>query len=128
MGLSGASLVGGLLFAFTGIGLIPLTLAALGSGFGLGTLFGESKQDKIKRIVLEKGLEQLYESQEETFDKISEEINLAFENKIKLSSQIIKEAILLLESIIEKQDVLDKKSKEISNINSSINALMAQIT
>ncbi len=128
MGLSGASLVGGLLFAFTGIGLVPLTLAALGSGFGLGALFGESKQDKIKRIILEKGLEQFYESQQETFDKISEEITLVFENKIKLSSQIIKEAILLLESIIEKQDVLDKKSKEISNIDSNINTLIAQIT
>ena len=128
LGLGSASLVGGLLFAFTGIGLVPLTLAALGSGFGLGALFGESKQDKIKRVVLEKGLEQFYESQEETFDKISEEITLAFENKIKLSSQIIKEAIMLLESIIEKQDVLDKKSKEISNINLNINTLIAQIT
>ena len=131
-GLGGAGLVATGLLAFTEIGLIPITLTAissgLGLGLGLGALFGEGKQDKIKRVVLEKGLEQFYESQQETFDKISEEITLAFENKIKLSSQIIKEAILLLESIIEKQDVFDKKRKKIGNIDSNINALTTQIT
>jgi GTPase Era involved in 16S rRNA processing len=126
LGLSGAGLVGLGLLAFTGIGLIPITLTALGSGFGLGALFGESKQDKIKRIILEKGFEQFYESQQETFDKISEEITLVFENKIKLSSQIIKEAILILENLIERQDNLSQNQQKISNISSKINALMVQ--
>ncbi len=127
LGLSGAGLVGLGLFAFTGIGLIPIALTALGSGFGLGALFGESKQDKIKRIVLEKGLEQFYESQQETFDKISEEITLVFENRMKLSSQIIKKAILILENLIERQDNFSKNQQKINNISSKINVLMPKI-
>ena len=113
LGLGGAGLVTAGLLAFTGIGLIPITLTALGSGLGLGALFGESKQDKIKRIVLEKGLEQFYESQQEIFDKISQEITSVFEDKINFSDQIIKEGILALESIIEKPDVLEKKAKKL---------------
>ncbi|MDJ0534810.1 MAG: hypothetical protein QNJ70_20405 [Xenococcaceae cyanobacterium MO_207.B15] len=54
--LGGAGLIAGGLLAFTGIGLIPIALTALGSGFGIGALFGESKEAKIKRVVLEKGL------------------------------------------------------------------------
>jgi tellurite resistance protein/GTPase SAR1 family protein len=59
LGLGGAGLVAAGLFAFTGIGLIPLALTALGSGFGIGALFGETKEAKIKRVVLKKGLENL---------------------------------------------------------------------
>ena len=124
IGLGGAGLIGAGLLAFTGIGLVPIALAALGSGFGLGALFGESKQDKIKRIVLEKGLEQFYESQQETFDKISEQITSAFENKIKLSSQLIKEAICILENIIAMQDELMEHNQTISKVDHKINVLI----
>jgi hypothetical protein len=114
--------------AFTGIGLIPIALTAIGSDFGLGALFGESKQDKIKRIVLNKGLEQFYESQQEIFDKIIGEITSVFETKIKLSSQITKEAIFILESLIEKQDKLAQNQQTISEIFAKINILMGQTT
>ena len=124
IGLGGAGFVGAGLLAFTGIGLVPIGLAALGSGFGLGALFGESKQDKIKRIVLEKGLEQFYESQQETFDQISEQITSAFENKIKLSSQLIKEAIFILENIIAMQDELMEHNQTISKVDHKINVLI----
>ena len=124
IGLGGAGFVGAGLLAFTGIGLVPIALAALGSGFGLGALFGESKQDRIKRIVLEKGLEQFYESQQETFDKISEQITLAFENKIKLSSQLIKEAIFILENTIVMQDELMEHNQTINDVEHKINVLI----
>ena len=124
IGLGGAGLVTAGLLAFTGIGLVPIALAALGSGFGLGALFGESKQDKIKRIVLEKGFEQFYESQQETFDQISEEISLVFESKIKLSSQLIKEAIYILENIVATQDELVKQNKMIRKVAKKVNALV----
>lgn len=124
IGLGGAGLVAGGLLAFTGIGLVPIALAALGSGFGLGALFGESKQDRIKRIVLEKGFEQFYESQQETFDQISREINTVFETKIKLSSQLIKEAISILENIIVMQDDLMEHNQTISKVEHKINILI----
>ena len=124
IGLGGAGLIGAGLLAFTGIGLVPIALAALGSGFGLGALFGESKQDRIKRIVLEKGFEQFYESQQETFDKISEQITSAFENKIKLSSKLIKEAIFILENIIAMQDELIEHNQTISKVDHKINVLL----
>lgn len=128
IGLGGMGLIGAGLFAFTGIGLVPIALTALGSGLGLGSLFGESKQDKIKRIVLEKGFEQFYESQQETFDKISQQISSVFENKAKFSSQLTKEAIMILESFIEVQTELEQKNERISKIDSNINILMGQLT
>ena len=126
LGLGGASFIGGLL-AFTGIGLIPLALTAIGSGFGLGALFGESKQDKIKRIVLDKGVEQFYKSQQEIFDKISQQLSLAFKTKLKYSSQVIKEAIVISESLLETQNELEQKNKQLNEINYKIDVLMALI-
>ncbi len=124
LGIGGASLIGAGLLAFTGIGLIPLALTAIGGGFGLGALFGESKQDKIKRIVLNKATEKFHESQQETFDKIAEQISLLFENKVKSSSQLTKEAISILESLLEMQNELEQKTKKVNEINSKINTLI----
>lgn len=124
IGLGGAGLVAAGLLAFTGIGLLPIALAALGSGFGLGALFGESKQNKIKRIVLQKGLDQFFESQQETFDQISKELTSVFENKIKLSSQLIKEAIFILENIIAMQDELMEHNQTINKVEHKINVLI----
>lgn len=124
IGLGGAGFVAAGLLAFTGIGLVPIALAALGSGFGLGALFGESKQDRIKRIVLEKGFDQFYESQQETFDQISKEITSVFENKIKLSSQLIEKAIYILENIIVVQDELTEQNQTISKVEQKINNLV----
>ena len=123
IGLGGAGFVAAGLFALTGIGLVPIALAALGSGFGLGALFGESKQDRIKRIVLEKGCEQFYESQQETFDRISKEITSVFETKVKLSSQLIKEAICILESVVVMQDELMEHNQTINKLEHKINVL-----
>ncbi|BAZ46495.1 dynamin family protein [Chondrocystis sp. NIES-4102] len=125
LGLGGAGLVSFGLLAFTGIGLLPIALTAIGSGFGLGALFGESKQDKIKRIVLDKGLEQFYESQQEIFDKIAEEITSTFDSRIYLFNQIIEDAIFTLESLIEKQDQLEQNQQKIKEVVAKINALSA---
>ena len=126
-GLGGAGLIGAGLLAFTGVGLVPIALTALGSGLGFGALFGESKQDKIKRIVLEKGLEQFYESQQEVFVKISAEITFAFDNKIKSSSQLIDKAISIMEDVIERQDEFAQKTQKVNRINSDIDTLMTQV-
>ena len=128
LGLGSAGLIGAGLLAFTGIGLVPIALAAIGGGMGLGSFFGESKQDKIKRIVLDRGLEQFYESQQETFDKISEQISLVFENRVKANSELIKEAILILESLIEMQEELEEKNNKINKIDSNIDILVSQVT
>ena len=71
-----------------------------------------------------KGIEQFYQSQQETFDKISGEITSVFENKIKLSNQLIKEAIFILENIIAMQDELMEHNQTISKVEHKINVLI----
>lgn len=127
LGLKSAGLVAAGLFVFTGIGLIPLALTAFGSGFGIGALFGETKEAKIKRVVLKKGLENFYNSQEEIFDKVAEEIRAIFEQKIEQSSQMFGEVILKIENIIEQQENLNYKSQvDVEQIQNNINTVLAQ--
>ena len=121
--LGGAGLIAGGLLAFTGVGLIPIALTALGSGFGIGALFGESKEAKIKRVVLEKGFENFNNSVEEILDKVSEEIILIFDYKKEQYSQIIREAILMLERIIEQQENFNNKSQQFIQIQHDINTI-----
>lgn len=127
-GLGGAGLVAFGLLAFTGIGLIPIALTALGSGFGIGALFGESKEAKIKRVVLDKGFEHFNNSVEEILDKISEEITSIFESKLEQSRQMMKEAILIIENVIEQQTVsLNDNSKQIEQIQNDMDKVLAQV-
>ena len=127
-GLGGAGLVAAGLLVFTGIGLIPITLTALGSGFGIGSLFSESRETKIKRVVLDKGFEHFNNSVEEILDKISEEIISIFDSKLEQSRQMIEEAILMIENIIEQQtESLVDNSKQIEQIQNEINKVLDRV-
>lgn len=125
-GLGGAGVIaGGLVFA--GIGLIPIALAALGGGLGIGALFGETNEAKVKRIVLEKGFENFNNSVEEILDKIAAEIAAIFNRRIDLFSETNREAILILENIIEEQENLNKQSQTIEQIEKDIDQLLTRL-
>ncbi|MDJ0534811.1 MAG: hypothetical protein QNJ70_20410 [Xenococcaceae cyanobacterium MO_207.B15] len=59
-------------------------------------------------------------------DKVSEEIILIFDYKKEQSSQIIREAILMLERIIEQQENINNKSQQFIQIQHDINTVLAQ--
>ncbi len=125
-GLGGAGVIaGGLVFA--GIGLIPIALAALGGGLGIGALFGETNEAKVKKIVLEKGFENFNNSVKEVVDKISLEITAIFDNRVKLFGETTKEAILILENIIEEQENINKQSQTIEQIERDIDLLLTRL-
>jgi DNA-binding ferritin-like protein len=71
--------------------------------------------------------ENFYDSQEEIFDKVAEEIRSIFEQKKEQYSQMIREAILRLENIIEQQENLNYKSEvDVEKIQNNINTVLAQ--
>ena len=81
----------------------------------------------VKKIVLEKGLENFYDSKQEIFDKILEEIISIFDHKIETSSQIIKKAILILENIIEQHEELNNRFQKVEQIKNDINKVLVNV-
>lgn len=77
---------------------------------------------------MDKGFEHFNNSVEEILDKISEEITSIFESKLEQSRQMMKEAILIIENVIEQQTVsLNDNSKQIEQIQNDMEKVLAQV-
>jgi uncharacterized tellurite resistance protein B-like protein/GTPase Era involved in 16S rRNA processing len=103
-GLGAGGLTVGALFLFTGLGLVPLLL------FG-----GPSEEElhlQVKEKVYNLGFEKFDESVEETFNKVSENIALIFDNRVESASEVIKLAISLYENLLEQQEKVHKETLE----------------
>ena len=106
MSAGGALAVG--LFAFTGIGLVPIILAAVAAAitgsFGLGLLDVDGIHDQIKNKILEKGFERLDESMDKISDRLGEIIDSAFKDRIEAVDEAIKQIISCYENVLEQQE------------------------
>lgn len=112
---AGGALAAGLL-AFTGIGLIPVIIAAvataIASGFGLGLLDVDGIHDQIKTKVLEQGFEKFKASKDKTYESLDEIIVSAFKSRLEASDVAIKQLISSYENILERHEKSHKETVE----------------
>ncbi|MFB2877016.1 dynamin family protein [Aerosakkonemataceae cyanobacterium BLCC-F46] len=115
-GLGIGAAVGAALLFFTGLGFIGVILGALaagaGGGLGWSWLDGDSVKAQIREKVCELGLEKFNESADSIFEKVQEKIIDGFEERIKASNGVMKEAMLLWENLLEDQEKRDRQSQE----------------
>ncbi|MBD2012897.1 dynamin family protein [Microcoleus sp. FACHB-53] len=115
-GLGAGGLTVGALFFFTGLGLVPLLLAG-GAAAAIGSfLFGGPSEEELhfqtKQKVYDLGFQKFSESEQETFNKVSENIVSIFDNRIESASDVIKVAISLYENLLEQQEKAHKETLE----------------
>jgi uncharacterized tellurite resistance protein B-like protein/tRNA U34 5-carboxymethylaminomethyl modifying GTPase MnmE/TrmE len=114
-GLGAGGLTAGALFAFTGLGFLPLLLAG-GVAAAIGSwLFGGPSEEEldyeIKRKVLDLGFDKLNESTGEIFDNICEEnIIPLFDVRVEFATKSIERTILLCENLLEQQEKAHKET------------------
>lgn len=115
-GLGIGAAVGAALLFLTGLGIIPVILGALaagaGGGLGLGLLDGDAVKAQIKQKVRELGFEKFSESSDSIFEKVQERIIDRFQERIEASNNMMKEAILLWENLLEDQERRDRQTQE----------------
>ncbi|MEA5517627.1 dynamin family protein [Limnoraphis robusta] len=115
LGTAGGLAIGAAL-AFTGIGLIPLLIGGVGgavTGVVGSALFGKNKESisaKVKEEVCQAGLKNFYESQQQLFDNICEQIEAMYDTRVELASNLIKQAISLCENPLKQQEKDYQKS------------------
>lgn len=143
MGVGGALAAG--LFAFTGIGLVPIIIAAVATAitgsFGLGLLDIDGIHNRIKIKVIEKGFERFDESIDKISDRLGEIIDLAFSSRIKAFDEAIKQVISSYENILEQQEkahketlgqreaekvLISQKCQELEKVQKEIEAILNQ--
>lgn len=111
----GGALAAGLL-AFTGLGFIAITVAAvaatIASSFGLGLLDFDGLKDQIKVKVFEIGFEKFDESVDKIAEKLNGIINEVFNDRLEAASQVIAEAISLYENLLEQQEKAHQENLE----------------
>ena len=115
-GLGAGGLTVGALFLFTGLGLVPLLLAG-GAAAAIGSfLFGGPSEEELhlqtKQKVYDLGCQKFAESEQETFNKVSENIVSIFDNRVESASEVIKLAISLYETLLEQQEKAHKETLE----------------
>lgn len=114
-GLGAGGLTAGALFAFTGLGFLPLLLAG-GVAAAIGSwLFGGPSEEEldyeIKQKVLDLGFDKLSESTGEIFDNICEEnIISLFDVRVQFATESIKRTISLCENLLEQQEKAHKET------------------
>ncbi len=109
-------LTAGALFMFTGVGFLPILLAGgavalIGSFFSMGA-DDENPELKIKQQVYDACFQKFHKSAEEIFNRICENIAEVLYNQFKLASQVIEQAILLYENLLEQQEKAQKETQE----------------
>jgi tRNA U34 5-carboxymethylaminomethyl modifying GTPase MnmE/TrmE/uncharacterized tellurite resistance protein B-like protein len=115
LGTAGGLAIGAAL-AFTGIGLIPLLIGGVGgavTGVVSSAFFGKNKENisaKVKEEVCQAGLKNFYESKQELFDNICEQIEAMYDTRVELASDLINEGISLCENLLEQQEKDYQKS------------------
>ena len=91
--------------------LIGGVAAAIGS-----LMFGGPSEDelhfKVKQQVYDLGFQKFAEAEQETFNKVSENIALIFDNRVEAASEVIQQAISLYESLLEQQEKAHRKTLE----------------
>ncbi len=115
-GLGAGGLTVGALFLFTGLGLVPLLLAG-GAAAAIGSfLFGGPSEEELhlqtKQKVYDLGFQKFAESEQDTFNKVSENIVSIFDNRVESASEVIKLAISLYENLLEQQEKAHKETLE----------------
>jgi hypothetical protein len=114
IGVGGALAAG--LVAFAGIGFIAIILASVAAaivgGFGLSMLDIDGLRDKIKLKVFEIGFQKFNESMDKVSEKFYEIVGSVFNNRVESASQVITQAILLYENLLEQQEKTYKESLE----------------
>lgn len=114
-GLGAGGLTAGALFAFTGLGFLPLLLAggvaaAIGSWL-FGGLSEEEVDFQIKQQVFDLGFEKFDELEEEIFDNICEQnIISLFDIRVQFATESIDRTISLYENLLEQQEKAHKES------------------
>ncbi len=109
---AGGALAAGL-FAFTGIGLIPIIIGAVATAiagsFGLGLLDVDGIHDQIKAKVLEQGFEKFSESIDKIGNRLEEIIISAFDSQVEAAEEAIKHFISSYEKLLEHQEKAQKE-------------------
>lgn len=123
---AGGALAAGLL-AFTGIGLIPIIIAAVATAiagsFGLGLLDVDGIHDQIKIKVLEQGFEKFDESIDKIGNRLEEIIISTFDSQVEAAEEAIKHLISSYEKFLEHQE---KAQKEIMADSKAEKAFISQ--
>jgi len=127
LGAGAVGLTAGVLLGILGLGFIPAIIGGLG---GLATaisfLFGKPDEDEVynqcKWQVYDLGFKKFFESEEETFNRIVENIELVYQERYLVVADFIEQAIALYENLIEQQEeahtkTLEEKEKTIVWIN-----------
>jgi uncharacterized tellurite resistance protein B-like protein/GTPase SAR1 family protein len=109
-GLGAALLIPAVVFAGPILGFIGSLVGGGLLGTGLGNILDINS--KVKAKVFEVGCEKFVESLENTFEKISEIIASAFDEKVELADEIITKAICFYENLLEQQDKAHKATLE----------------
>ncbi len=112
--IGGAVLAG--LFAFTGIGIIPLILASLAAGTVGGLSWsafdGDTVKAKIKQKVCELGFQKFNESSQAIFEQIQERIIAIFDERFEPTSDLMEKAISLWENLLEQQERQEQQTQK----------------
>lgn len=143
LGMGGALAAG--LLAFTGIGLVAVIVASLGTviagSFGLGMLDVDGLKDKIKEKVFELGLQKFEESIDKFSENLDKVIVSVFNNRVESANRVIAQAIYLYENLLEQQEkvcketieqreaekaLIEQQRKELEQVQSKIEAILEQ--
>jgi predicted GTPase/tellurite resistance protein len=125
-GLGAGGLTAGALLGFVGLGFIPVLivggLAAVIGGFFFGGPDEDEVYNQCKWQVYDLGFKKFFESEEETFNTIVENIELVYQERYLVVADFIEQAIALYENLIEQQEeahtkTLEEKEKTIVWIN-----------
>ncbi len=106
MGAGGALAAG--LFVFSGIGIVALIITAvataIASSFGLGMLDVDGIHGQIKQKVCELGLKKFEESNNTINERLDEIVASAFNSRVEVADEAIKQIISSYESLLEQQE------------------------
>ncbi|VXD16861.1 conserved hypothetical protein [Planktothrix serta PCC 8927] len=124
--LGAGGLTTGALLGILGLGFIPaLLVGGLAAVIG-GFLFGGPDENEVynqcKWQVYDLGFKKFFESEEETFNTIIENIELVYQERYLVFADFIEQAMALYENLIEQQEeahtkTLEEKEKTIVWIN-----------
>lgn len=143
---AGGALAAGLL-AFTGIGLIPIIIAAVATAiagsFGLGLLDVDGIHDQIKIKVIEQGFKKFSESRAKIRNRLGEIISSTFNSRVEAADEAIKQIISSCENLLEQQEKAYKetleqrqaekawiaqKRQELEQVKNNVEAILNQCT
>jgi uncharacterized tellurite resistance protein B-like protein/GTPase SAR1 family protein len=112
---AGGALAAGL-YAFTLIAVGPIIVAALATAIvgslGLGMLDADGIHYKIKSKVIELGFQKFDESTEKIWENLGKTIGSAFNSRLELANEAIKQVISCYENVLEQHEKAHKETLE----------------